>query len=125
MKDLRLCAKLGALTPVVAAASIALRHPYKATANDGNRGLRDGATCLIPQRTRMETLRIATYLRCMPITRWPWSLLPQGGQTPISAANWARGGPTARLGWSIWTSLRTPMGRASITRLGSRIAAAE
>jgi hypothetical protein len=38
MKHLRLCSQLGALTLVVAAAWVALLHPYKATANDGNPG---------------------------------------------------------------------------------------
>ena len=48
MKHLRLCAKLGALTLVVAAAWVALLHPYyyKATANDGNPRFGDGASYL-------------------------------------------------------------------------------
>jgi hypothetical protein len=46
MKHLRLCAKLGALTLVVAAAWVALLHPYKATANDDNPGFGHGASYL-------------------------------------------------------------------------------
>jgi hypothetical protein len=46
MKHQRLCAKLGALTLVVAAAWVALLHPYKATANDDNPGFGHGASYL-------------------------------------------------------------------------------
>jgi hypothetical protein len=46
MKHLRLCAKLGALTLVVAAAWLALLHPYKATANDDDPGFGHGASYL-------------------------------------------------------------------------------
>ena len=46
MKHLRLCAKLGALTLVVAAAWVALLHPYKATANDDNLRFGHGASYL-------------------------------------------------------------------------------
>ena len=45
MKHLRLCAKHGALTLIVAAACVALLHPYKATANDDNPGFQ-GASYL-------------------------------------------------------------------------------
>jgi hypothetical protein len=46
MKHLRLCSKLRALTLVVATAWVALLHPYKATANDGNPRFGDGASYL-------------------------------------------------------------------------------
>jgi hypothetical protein len=46
MKYLRLCAHLGALTLVVAAAWVALLHPSKATANDDNSGFGHGASYL-------------------------------------------------------------------------------
>jgi len=46
MKHLRLCSQLGALTLVVAAAWVALLHPSKATANDGNPRFGDGASYL-------------------------------------------------------------------------------
>jgi hypothetical protein len=45
MKHLRLCAKHGALTLIVAAACVALLHPYNATANDDNPGFQ-GASYL-------------------------------------------------------------------------------
>jgi hypothetical protein len=47
MKHLRLCSQLGALTLVVAAAWVALLHPYKATANDGNPRFGDGASTTV------------------------------------------------------------------------------
>ena len=43
MKHLRRCATLGALTLVVAAAWVALLHPYTATAQDDNPGFGQGA----------------------------------------------------------------------------------
>jgi len=46
MKHLRLCAKLSALTLVVAAAWVALLHPYKAIANDDHPGFGQGASYL-------------------------------------------------------------------------------
>jgi hypothetical protein len=46
MKFSRLCAKLGTLTLVVAAAWVALLHPSKATANNGIPGFSDGASYL-------------------------------------------------------------------------------
>jgi hypothetical protein len=46
MKHLRLCAKHGALTLIVAVACVALLHPYKATANDDNPGFGQGASYL-------------------------------------------------------------------------------
>jgi hypothetical protein len=46
MKHLRLCAKHGALTLIVAAACVALLHSYKATASDDNPGFGQGASYL-------------------------------------------------------------------------------
>jgi hypothetical protein len=46
MKHLRRCAQLGALTLVVAAAWVALLHPYTATAQDDNPGFGHGASYL-------------------------------------------------------------------------------
>jgi hypothetical protein len=46
MKHLRLGAKFGALTLIVAAGCVALLHPYKATANDDQPGFGHGASYL-------------------------------------------------------------------------------
>ena len=133
MKHLRFCSQLGALTLVVAAAWVALLHPYKATANDGNPRFGDGASYLTTVTDSNGNFRTRTVITLHADHTMSVVDADSGGPNFFSPANLARGDLTARVRrlegrlTSIFSSaiqyIQTGMSHALITRLASQMAA--
>ena len=130
MKHLRLCSQLGALTLVVAAAWVALLHPYKATANDGNPRFGDGASYLTTVTDSNGNFRTRTVITLHADHTMSVVDADSGGPNFFSPANSARGDLTVRVGRlegrliSIYMAIpyiQTGMSHALITRLVSKI----
>jgi hypothetical protein len=129
MNHLRLCAKLGALTLIIAAAWVALLHPYKATANDANTGVFDGGSYLVTSTDSKGNFAARNVFTLHADHTMSVVDSNSGGPTAHFTSEWARGDPTARVGRLegrlISICIRTGMSHALITRLASKITAAE
>ena len=130
MKHLRLCAKLSALTLVVAAAWVALLHPYKAIANDDHPGLGQGASYLTTVTDSYGNFVTRTVITLHADHTMSVVGADSGGRPTISPANLARGDLTVRVGRlegrliSIYMAIpyiQTGMSHALITRLVSKM----